>query len=151
MSDTKRPSLAVRVYYRDPSAALEWLQDAFDFRTSMIVENEDGTPRHAEMRAGDGLLIVLRELDELRSPASIGGVNTRSIHIQLDDGLDGHCERARAAGAVIGREPGDQFYGDRNYLAIDPEGHFWTFGQTIRAMSHEELSHATGLVVRDRL
>jgi uncharacterized glyoxalase superfamily protein PhnB len=151
MSETKRPSLAVRVYYRDPCAALKWLEEALGFETTMVVENEDGTTRHGEMRAGDGLIIVLRELDELRSPYSVSGVNTRSIHIQLDDGLDAHCERARAAGAVIGREPGNQFYGDRNYLAIDPEGHFWTFGQTIQVMSHAELSRASGLVVRDRL
>ena len=152
MSETKRPSLATGVCYRDPRAALKWLEEAFGFETTMVVENPDGTIGHSEMRAGDGVVMVGREWDEYhRSPASIGGVNTQSVHIQLDGGIDAHCERARAAGAVISREPADQFYGDRNYVAVDPEGHVWSFAQTIRVMSYDEMSQAGGRPVRERL
>jgi uncharacterized glyoxalase superfamily protein PhnB len=152
MSTPKRPSFATGVSYRDPRAALAWLESAFGFETTMVVENEDGSIGHSEMRVGDGLVMVGREWDEHhRSPASIGGVNTQSVHIQLADGLDAHCERARAAGAVIRREPADQFYGDRSYVAVDPEGHIWSFAQTIAVMSYEEMRKAGGRAVRERL
>ncbi|SIT55209.1 Glyoxalase (fragment) [Mesorhizobium prunaredense] len=56
----------------------------------------------------------------------------------LKDGLDSHCDRARAAGAEIVQEPVDQFYGERQYRARDPEGHVWTFSQTVRLVPREE-------------
>jgi uncharacterized glyoxalase superfamily protein PhnB len=81
----------------------------------------------------------------------MGGVNTHSIHVQLEDGIEAHYERARRAGAKIVRELADQFYGDRVYGATDPEGHSWSFGQTFKAMSNEEMTKAGGMAVRDRL
>jgi uncharacterized glyoxalase superfamily protein PhnB len=101
---------------------------------------------------GDGMIMVGGEYDERhKSPASIQGLNTQSIHVQLDDGIDRHCERARKAGAVIVRELADQFYGDRVYAALDPDGHVWSFGQTIKAMSKEEMAKRGGVKVRERL
>jgi uncharacterized glyoxalase superfamily protein PhnB len=66
------------------------------------------------------------------------------MHVQLVDGLDAHCARARAAGAVIMQEPTEQFYGDRTYRAIDIEGHMWTFGQHVRDVSRAEAEASLG-------
>ena len=50
--------------------------------------------------------------------------------------MDGRHRRPlrtrRAAGAEILQRPETQFYGDRTYRARDPEGHIWTFGQTVQ-------------------
>ena len=152
MSEPKRPTMSMGVCYRDPRAALGWLEEAFGFEPTMVIVNEDGSIGHSEMRFGDGLIMVGREFDEHhKSPVSLGGVNTNTVHIQLEGGLDAHCERARAAGAVITREPADQFYGDRSYMAMDPEGHFWSFGQTFKVMSNEEMAKAGGVAVLERL
>jgi uncharacterized glyoxalase superfamily protein PhnB len=152
MTDNQRPALTTGLAYKDPVAALKWLEKAFGFEIAMIVEASDGTIGHSEMRAGGGLVYIGREWDERhRSPASMGGVNTQSVHIQLGSGLDEHCERARAAGAVILREPASQFYGDRSYMAADPEGHIWTFGQTEEVMSFAEMARRGGVSVRDHL
>ncbi|MGH2403467.1 MAG: VOC family protein [bacterium] len=43
------------------------------------------------------------------------------------DEVDAHCERARAHGAHIEREPEDTPYGQREYAVRDPEGHRWWF------------------------
>jgi uncharacterized glyoxalase superfamily protein PhnB len=67
---------------------------------------------------------------------------TQLVHAYVDD-VDAHCARARAAGAKIEREPADQEYGDRNYGAIDPEGHRWFFAQKLRDVAPEEWG-ATG-------
>jgi uncharacterized glyoxalase superfamily protein PhnB len=96
--------------------------------------------------------MVGREWDEFhKSPVSIGGVNTQSVHLQIDSDVDAHYERARAAGARIIREPVDQFYGDRLYACADPEGHQWSFARTVTEMSHDEMAKAGGIAVRDRL
>ena len=152
MAEPKRPTMSIGLFYRDPRAALKWLEEAFGFEPTMVIVNEDGSIGHSEMRFGEGLIMVGREWDEHhKSPASLEGGNTQSVHIQLEKGLDAHCERARAAGAVITREPADQFYGDRVYIAMDPEGHHWSFGQTFKAMSNEEMAKAGGVAVLERL
>jgi len=82
-----------------------------------------------------------------RSPASLEGKNTQSIHIHTDQDVDAHCERARRAGAAIIAEPETQFYGDRTYRCRDPEGHIWTVAQTVRQVTREEAETASGLTI----
>jgi uncharacterized glyoxalase superfamily protein PhnB len=108
------------------------------------------------MRFGDGLIMVGNEWSEdHKSPASIGGKNTQTVHMHLTlehgGDLTAHCERARKAGAKILQEPEMQFYGDRSYRAVDPEGHIWTFSETVQETSPEEWEKTTGLRTRTRL
>src|SRR3546814_2351659 len=93
------------------------------------------------MGHGDSVVMVGNEWsDDHRSPKSLGGKNTQSVHVQLGAGedIDAHCDRARAAGAAIIAAPETQFYGDRTYRARDPEGHIWTFGVTVEAKTRSE-------------
>jgi uncharacterized glyoxalase superfamily protein PhnB len=149
MSDPfHRPTLTPGVFYKDPWAALEWLEKAFGFERSMVITDKDGNLGHSELRLGDGLIFVGAEwADFIASPASVAGKNTQMIHVHLKDGIDAHCARAREAGAEILQEPADQFYGDRTYRARDPEGHVWNFGQTVRRVSREEAEEASGLEI----
>jgi uncharacterized glyoxalase superfamily protein PhnB len=144
----RRASLRSAVFYKDTWAALDWLEKAFGFERSMVISDKDGKLAHAEMRFGDGSIMLGSEWAEfVASPASVGGKNTQSIHVQLTEGIDAHCEHARAAAAVILQEPAEQFYGDRTYRARDPEGHVWSFGQTVREVSRGEAEKATGLTI----
>jgi uncharacterized glyoxalase superfamily protein PhnB len=120
----RRPTVVPALFYEEPWASLDWLEKAFGFRRSMVITDKEGKLAHSEMRCGDGLLYLGSEWAGYTvSPASVSGKNTQTVHIHLKDGLDAHCERARAAGAVIVREPEDRFYGDRTYSAMDPQGH----------------------------
>ncbi|MDB5471382.1 MAG: glyoxalase [Caulobacter sp.] len=145
----KRPALTSAVVYKDPRAALKFLEDAFGFEIILLIEGPDGSVGHSEMRFGSGAVMVGSEWTaEHKSPASIGGLMTQTVHVQLEDpndSIDAHCERARAAGAVIVAEPETQFYGDRTYRCKDPEGHIWTIGQTVAATTPEEWEAQTGL------
>jgi len=152
MSESKFPSISSSVCYRDPKAALAWLEKAFGFEPAMVILGDDGSLMHSEMRFGDGVIMVGSEWSpDHRSPANIGGKNTQTVHVQLEADLDGHCERARAAGAEILQEPETQFYGDRSYRARDPEGHIWTFGQTVVVMTPEDWDKVSGVTIKPRL
>ncbi|KWE57187.1 glyoxalase [Burkholderia ubonensis] len=145
---SRRPSVSPAVFYRDPWAALDWLERAFGFARSVVVSTPDGRLAHAELTYAGGTLMIGGEWAEfVTSPLGVGGRNTQCVHVQLADGIDAHCERARQAGAVILQEPADQFWGDRTYRARDPEQHVWTFGQQVRAVSAEEAAAATGLTI----
>jgi uncharacterized glyoxalase superfamily protein PhnB len=146
---SKRPAAVSALVYKDPMAAFEWLQTAFGFEPAMLITDPDGRLAHSEMTIGDGWIMVGSEwTDDHRSPAALGGKNTQTVHIQLTTDIDAHCARARAAGAEIVMEPEDQFYGDRTYRARDPEGHYWTFGQTVETVAPEAWDRATGLTTK---
>jgi uncharacterized glyoxalase superfamily protein PhnB len=143
-----RPSLMSAVCYRDPKAALRWLEEAFGFELFMLIEDENGGLVHSEMRFGNAAVMIGNEWsDDHRSPASIGGKNTQTVHISIAADLDAHCAHARAAGAEIIREPETQFYGDRTYSCRDLEGHIWTVSATVAAVTREEAEQASGLKI----
>jgi uncharacterized glyoxalase superfamily protein PhnB len=143
-----RPALTSALSYRDPRAALKWLSDAFGFETVMLIEDSDGNLAHSEMRFENAVIMVGNEWsDDHKSPASLAGKNTQTVHIQIAADVEAHCERARRAGAVIFAEPETQFYGDRTYRCKDLEGHIWTIGQTVQKVTREEAEAATGLKI----
>jgi catechol 2,3-dioxygenase-like lactoylglutathione lyase family enzyme len=53
-----------------------------------------------------------------------GGV-TLALNVGSRREVDAVNEQARAAGAVIGREPDETFWGGYSSIFIDPEGHPW--------------------------
>jgi uncharacterized glyoxalase superfamily protein PhnB len=143
---SQRPAAVSAIVYKDPMAAFEWLQKAFGFEPAMLITDAEGKLAHSEMTFGDGWIMVGSEwTDDHRSPASLGGKNTQTVHLQMSTDIDAHCETARAAGAEILMQPETQFYGDRTYRARDPEGHIWTFGQTILTIAPEDWDRDTGL------
>jgi uncharacterized glyoxalase superfamily protein PhnB len=143
-----RTALTSALCYRDPKAALKFLEAAFGFELVMLIEDNDGNLAHAEMSFGDSVVMIGSEWSaHHKSPASIDGFNTQTVHIHIEGDIDAHCERARAAGGEILMEPADQFYGDRTYRCRDPEGHIWTVGAPVRTVSVEEAEAESGLKV----
>src|SRR5215216_3827391 len=135
-------SFTASVIYQDPRSALQWLERAFGFETTMLVTDADDGVIVSEMKSGDGRLFVRGEsLEWRKSPRAVGGANSNRTTVELDSDIDGHCERARAAGALITGEPADQPYGARTYQAVDLEGHEWDFSQAIE-FSQEEMERA---------
>jgi uncharacterized glyoxalase superfamily protein PhnB len=140
-----RPDISPLLFYRDARAALAFLEAAFGFETRLLVDDGKGGVIHSETWLGDGMVMVSGPpFDRWASPRDLDGRRTGSVHIQLKRGIDAVCERARAAGARIEREPTDQIYGDRSFTCLDLEGQSWSFGQTIKAMTADEQSEATG-------
>ena len=140
------PRISSCIFYEDPAAAIDWLCRAFGFEVRLKVEGEDGDIVHSELVFGEGLIMVggTRRRDPGRedyqqkhvSPRSLAGGNTQTLCVHVDD-VDAHCARARASGAQVFREPstedyGDDFWADRSYGALDPEGHQWWFMQRVR-------------------
>ena len=144
-SALRRPAFISSVIYKDNRAALKWLQKAFGFEPSEVLTDAKDNIVHAEMTHGDGVIMISNEFTSwAKSPDSVGGANTQRVHVRLEKGIDEHCARARAAGAKVAMEPADQFYGDRTYSAMDPEGHHWTFSQMVKAVTTAEMEKATG-------
>jgi uncharacterized glyoxalase superfamily protein PhnB len=158
MPEAARPVFIPSVFYRDPLAALGWLEAAFGFETTTLVTDAEGRLGYSEMSFHGGVISVGKEWEgppiapaRARSPASLDGVGTQFIRVHLADGMDAHAERARAAGARIVQEPAEQFYGARIYRALDPEGHVWVFSQEVAEVPIADQEAATGLKIRSSL
>lgn len=110
--------------YPDVRAAVDWLTAAFGFHERVRV----GENHRSQMRYGDGDLIVADTGSNRSAP--VPGQVVASVMVRVEDAR-AHCAHARAAGAEILMEPTDFEYGERQYSALDPAGHLWTFTETI--------------------
>jgi len=154
----QRPALVAGLFYKDPIAAMKWLEKAFGFETTTLFTDADGNLGYAEMEFRGAPISIGGEFGgpllggaQMKSPLAFGGDGSQFMRVELEGDLDAHCERARAAGARITAEPEDQFYGARTYRATDPEGHIWNFSQEVRVVSGEEMEQASGLKIHASL
>ena len=131
------PRITPYLLYEDVANALGWLAAAFGLRERMRLPGPDGKVSHAEMELADGVVMLGWPGPAYQNPKRTGHV-TQELYVYVDD-VDKHFERAKAAGAQILEEPKDQFYGDRRYRAVDPEGHHWSFAQHVRDVAPEDL------------
>lgn len=102
---------------RDFYAALGWKTGA---------EPDDDT---VFFQAGD-MVLALWDRGKLAADSCVedtagwGGVTT-ALCVGSREEVDAVTEEARAAGATIGREPDETFWGGYSSVFIDPEGHPW--------------------------
>ena len=130
------PRITPHLFYDDVGAAVDWLSNAFGFPVRLRMTDDTGKVVHGELEVGPDSLVMLgltEENPDWESPRTFGGKVTQRLYIFVDD-VDGHYERAKKGGAIIHREIGDQFWGDRCYECIDPEGHRWKFAQHLFEM-----------------
>ena len=126
--------------YEDAAAAIEFLERAFGFRENRDARHEeDGTIGHAELEL-DGATIYLSTPPGYVNPHTLRAESEsarRSYdnpwvidghYVEVGD-ADAHCERARAAGATILREPEEPASAPGSTRRSDLEGHRWMFGQ----------------------
>ena len=124
--------ITANVFYDDVAGALDFVAKAFGFEIRASIPGPEGGIIHAEMQLHEGVVMFSPAGDSeiWSSPQSLGGRVTQGLYVYVE-GLDAHCERARKAGSEIVVEPEDMFWGDRTYVARDPEGHRWTFAQPV--------------------
>ena len=100
--------------YADVRDAVEWLAGAFGFQERLQIGDH-----RAQLVYEGGAVIAIQG----HAPGS-------RLLVRVED-AEAHHARAAAAGAKIISEPEDYPYGERQYSALDPGGHRWTFSQSI--------------------
>ena len=138
------PRLSSAIYCENAREAVAWYEKAFGFERVIVVDAPDGSVMHSELRYGEAIVMVAegsaaREARfgvSGRAPAVIGGAITQSLFLYVDD-VEAHCAQAVAAGARVTYALADNDYGpeywtDRSYGCLDPDGHLWWFSQRLR-------------------
>jgi uncharacterized glyoxalase superfamily protein PhnB len=114
--------------YEDVGEAIAWLCGAFGF-----TERWRAGSHRAQLAVGDGAVALTEQGGEPQAA---------EVMVRVDD-VDAHHARARKLGAKVVRGPADYPYGERQYTAVDPGGHHWTFSETIADVAPEEWGGAS--------
>ena len=138
------PRITPHLFYNDVDAAINWLVKAFGFEVRLRMTDQNGGVVHGELKVADSLVMLglASESEAWESPQSLNRHITARLYVFVDN-LDAHYERALSAGAEIIRPPADQFWGDRVYECIDPEGHRWKFAQHLWDVDNTSLKRPT--------
>lgn len=115
--------------YRDPEAAIRFLQAAFGFTEQLVVRNDDGVLQHVELAVGTEILMLGASRPELGwvSPLDLTARNA-TVCYGITGDVDDAFRQAVEAGATVVRAPYDTPYGAREWSVRDPEGHEWHVG-----------------------
>ena len=131
------PRISPSLAYQDPVRAIDWLVAAFGFSVRIKVADDSGGIQHSELTFGEAVVMVagerLQGTSPARSPKSLAGAATQGLFVYVDD-IEAHYTQALAAGARVERPLATTDYGadywiDRGYTVLDPEGHTWHFAQ----------------------
>jgi uncharacterized glyoxalase superfamily protein PhnB len=133
LAKSTRATVIPALRYRDAPAAIEWLCRAFGFEKHLVVPGEAGTIAHAELRFGNGMIMLGSVLETqfgrlMKQPDEIGGAETQSAYVVVNDADAVYARAKAAAGARIAIEIKDEDYGGRGFSCYDLEGHLWSFG-----------------------
>jgi uncharacterized glyoxalase superfamily protein PhnB len=107
----------------------DWYARAFGFTLRLGIGDH-----RAQLNVGEGAVVLIER-----------GASTAtcSVLVRVED-AQRHHDRAKKNGAEIVRASQDHPYGERQYTAVDPEGHRWTFSQSIVDVAPEEWGGTVG-------
>jgi uncharacterized glyoxalase superfamily protein PhnB len=120
--------------------ALAFYAEAFGGVETTRLTDEDGRVGHAEMSIHGVQLMLSDEHPEMGilGPTSLGG-SPVLLYLQVAD-VDAVFASAVAAGAIVEREPADQFHGNRTASVRDPFGHRWMLSAPSESLSDAEFA-----------
>jgi uncharacterized glyoxalase superfamily protein PhnB len=149
ISNRTMPSAAIvipQLVYSDVSEACDWLSRVFGFTERWRAGNH-----RAQLAFGDGALVVMETrvvpTDEPNATVHVTPESadrmSHGVLVRVDD-TDAHHAHAREQGARVLQAPKDFPYGERQYAALDIDGHRWTFSQSIADVAPEDWGGRTG-------
>jgi uncharacterized glyoxalase superfamily protein PhnB len=105
--------------YADITSAGDWLCNAFGFTIRLRIASH-----RLQLNAGTGAIVLTTGAGDKPADAA------HSIMVRVED-VERHHQRAAERGARILRVPTTYPYGERQYTAVDPGGHVWTFSESV--------------------
>jgi len=124
---------------RGAARALEFYKKAFGATELMRFPGPGGTIGHAEIKIGEGVVMLADESPEMghKSPQTLGRTAITLLFYVPD--VDAQFAKAVGAGGTVKQALKDQFYGDRSGTITDPFGHVWTIATHKEDVSPEEM------------
>jgi PhnB protein len=136
-SSVQLPELIPTLSVSDTRQTLEWFE-RLGFRALYTMPMPDGTIGHAHVTRG-GVHVMFGPSCADSRPGSTG----MQLYVSLrGEHVDDLHERARQEGLTITLPPTDQFWGDRIFNVVHPDGYTFIFSEHVRDVSMEEMQEA---------
>ena len=119
--------------YEDVGQASDWLCKAFGFKERLRAEWKGGVS-HAQLSVAEGAIMLGHAGGPYRPPRDENVTAYVLVHVE---DVRGHFEQAMKGGAQIVQTVTDMPFGERQYTARDPAGHWWTFSQHVADIAPE--------------
>ncbi len=120
------PRVVPYLRYRDPAAAVHWLEGVLSATEVLRLTMPDGRIGHAELAIGTSVISVgfaVGSAPEIAAPVT--RATLRMMTLVFVDDVDDVSERvARYGGSVVDHAT-DQPWGLRQAVIADPEGYLW--------------------------
>jgi uncharacterized glyoxalase superfamily protein PhnB len=118
--------------YRDPPKMIDWLCKAFGFQKQLVLSDASGSITYAQLVFSSSVVMIVPAghgtfENLLVHPDQVGGVETQSTYLLVDDVQEHHAQATKAGGEIIFDMEFENVAG-RGYACRDPEGHIWLFG-----------------------
>ena len=152
---TPVPPLTPYLAVNDAAAAIEFYKQAFGAVQDGEPHYMPGTQKimHVRLLINGSLIMLADDIGPsmgkpAQDPLSLGN-SPITLALQLDD-VRPFWERAVAAGITVTMPLADMFWGDRYGQATDPFGHKWSFSQSLKVMSEEEMQHSASRAMSEK-
>ena len=118
--------------------AIDWYKKAFGAKELVRQEGPEGKLIHARLRIGDSIVMMSDVFPGAthKDPIELGATSI-TLHIYCKN-VDALWKRAVEAGAKVGMQLDDMFWGERYGQLTDPFGHSWSLSMQI-PMSRKEM------------
>jgi PhnB protein len=149
------PPLTPYLTVSDAAAAIEFYKKGF----AAVQEGEahvmPGTDRimHARLVINGALIMLADDFSGQmgRPPSTPEALGGSPIVLALNcEDVQTIWDSAVAAGGIVTMPLADQFWGDRYGQLTDPFGHKWSFSQTLKAMTDEEMQQAAETMMEEK-
>jgi PhnB protein len=134
------PRISMTLCVEDAKKAIALYRDLFGAEEQMVLIDDDGRVRHAQLRLADSLILVTDEYPEegTLSAHSIGGSPVTMLVYVAD--VDEVFARAMQAGCKALKPVRDQFYGERTGKFLDPHGQRWSVATRFEDVPLDEIA-----------
>lgn len=119
---------------RDPKATIEWFRQ-LGFEAQEVMELPDGSIGHAAVERGPVQFMLGPAMGEVGSAGL-------SLYVNLDESVDAYHDSVVRNGVQPNEALQDQFWGDRTFTVMHPDGYKIMFAQHVRDVSEEEMKQA---------
>ncbi|MES1158797.1 MAG: VOC family protein [Terricaulis silvestris] len=117
--------------------AIEFYKKAFGAKVRVMMPGQDGKRlMHAHLIINDSSLMLADDFPEFHDGKAAGAPTGVTLHLQVKN-ADKVWEKAVAAGAKVRMPLADMFWGDRYGQIMDPFGHTWAIGATLKGAARK--------------
>ena len=133
------PRVTPYLHVDGAAAAIDFYTKVLGAKERMRMPAPEGRIGHAELELGNAIIMLADESEEVGAlaPGTVGGTPV-TLHVYVED-VDATFAAAVDAGATAGRDPENQFYGDRSAQFTDPFGHRWSIASHVEDVPPDEM------------